>query len=141
MADIYRQEDFKITKDDIDNIAKENAFDEVNFDRWIAYEQTKLLGDATAQMNAVEHHDIILALQHLQNVYDGKPRISLRFRKDIKEAIEVAHFQAMNEKYANERHKADWESVMLAYDIFYLLRDTQGYLSFNTHNYQRLHFK
>lgn len=139
---VYTQDDFKLTKQDIDNIAndKDNCIEKVDFDKWIAFEQRMLI-DPTTSRNRLYHEDIIIALKHLQHIYEGKEYVSLRLHYEIEESVSVAHYNAMDMEYRNERGKAYWEDVMAAYDIFYILRDTQGYISFHTHNVQRLKFK
>lgn len=116
----------KLTKKDIQSIAKDNEFSEINFDSWIAYETRQRMSCREALTDY--HIDIITILKHLQSIYETGRKQPLHIKTTIEDCIDVAHFQAQDEEY-KERTKANrfYES-MWAYDIYFLLRDTRAYL-------------
>lgn len=134
---IYTQDDLKLTKADIDAIQKDSdGMEAIDFDKWLAYEQRILL-DPYYVRNKQYHEGIINALEHLQAIYEGKPRVRFEPFYEVEELVQVAFWNMEDTKHRNERNRASWEDVMTSYDIYEILRETQGYLSFNTSHYVR----
>lgn len=135
---VYRQEDFKITKADIDDIQKRSdAMEKIDFDKWIAFEM-RLQMDARFSKSCVERRDIINALEHLQSIYEGKEKVRYRPINEIDDVVSVAHWDAINLNSLCEEHKAHWDDVMCAYDVYEVISETQNYLDFNTSHYGKI---
>lgn len=132
---IYKQEDLKLTKADIDAIQKNSdGMEAIDFQKWLAYEQRILLDPYYARTKQY-HESIINALEHLQAIYEGKARVRFEPFYEVEELVQVAFWNMEDTRHRNERHRASWEDVMTSYDIYEILRETQGYLSFNTPHY------
>lgn len=132
---IYKQEDLKLTKADIDAIQKtSDGMEAIDFNKWLAYEQRILLDPYYARTKQY-HKSIINALEHLQAIYEGKPRVRFEPFYEVEELVQVAFWNMEDTRHRNERHRASWEDVMTSYDIYEILRETQGYLSFHTPRY------
>ena len=135
---VYKQEDLKITKADIDDIQKRSdAMEKIDFAKWIAFE-TRLQMDARFSGSHVERGDIINALEHLQSIYEGKEKVKYRPIKEIDDVVSVAHWDALNLNSLCEQGKALWDDVMCAYDVLEIILQTQRYLDFNTSHYGRI---
>lgn len=132
---IYKQEDLKLTKADIDAIQKNSdGMEAIDFNKWLAYEQRILLDPYYARTKQY-HESIINALEHLQAIYEGKARVRFEPFYEVEELVQVAFWNMEDTRHRNERHRASWDDVMTSYDIYEILRETQGYLSFNTPHY------
>lgn len=132
---IYKQEDLKLTKADIDAIQKNSdGMEAIDFNKWLAYEQRILLDPYYARTKQY-HKSIINALEHLQAIYEGKPRVRFEPFYEVEELVQTAFWNMEDTRHRNERHRASWEDVMTSYDIYEILRETQGYLSFHTPRY------
>lgn len=114
----------RIGKKDIEHIAKENCFNEIDFDKWIAFEHRQML----YTKNEIFHQGIVICLEHLKKCYEKGTKEELNLRVELKDCIQVAHFQAIDLYQKSEGNQTYFEEAMLAYDIFYLLRDTEYYL-------------
>lgn len=135
---IYKQEDLKLTKADIDAIQKNSeGMEAIDFNKWLAYEQRILL-DPYYSRNKLYHEDIINALEHLQSIYEGTERVKFHPFYEIEQLLDVAFWNMEDTKHRHERNRASWDDVMTSYDIYEILRETQGYLSFHTSHYGRI---
>lgn len=87
---IYKQEDLKLTKADIDAIQKHSdGMEAIDFNKWLAYEQRILLDPYYAR-NKLYHENIINALEHLQSIYEGTERVKFHPFYEIEELVQVA---------------------------------------------------
>jgi len=135
---IYTQDDFKITKKDIDAIQEQSeAMEKIDFAKWIAFE-TRLQMDARFSHSKIERDDIINALEHLQSIYEGTERVKYHPICEITKVVSTAHWDARNLNSLCEEGKALWEDVMNAFDVYEVISGTQRYLDFNTHHYGKL---
>lgn len=135
---VHRQEDFKITKADIDDIQKRSdAMEKIDFDKWIAFEM-RLQTVPKFSESSVERRDIINALEHLQSIYEGKEKVRYRPISEIDDVVSVAHWDALNLNSLCEIGKAHWDDVMCAYDVYEIILQTQNYLDFNTSHYKKI---
>lgn len=135
---VHRQEDFKITKADIDDIQKRSdAMEKIDFDKWIAFEMRLQMVPKFSE-SSVERRDIINALEHLQSIYEGKEKVRYRPISEIDDVVSVAHWDALNLNSLCEIGKAHWDDVMCAYDVYEIILQTQNYLDFNTSHYKKI---
>lgn len=115
-----------INKDYIDEIAKVNEFNKVDFDSWIAFEQRIMMTNFLGTIE--EHQDIVTILEHLRNVYEKGVKEPIHIKSKLEDVIKTAHYQAQDLRHKHENFKASLEDFNWAYDIYHLLRDTRFYI-------------
>ena len=117
----------RLTIEDFERIAKDNDYEEIDFQKWIDYESNFLKKRIVNENIVYQHQDILNILHHLKGVYEGNPQ-PLHLKTSVNDALGVAHQNAMEERRREERGTVRLIDLMNAYDIYYMIRDTYKYL-------------
>lgn len=115
-----------ITKQDIEDIAEEYEFNDLDFDRLI--NNLKFLCSKTSSESCYQLNDVKVCINHLRAIYEERKPDKFHIRYRVDDLITSIHYEAQYWRYySDSKHGRYDEEWWDAYDNYYLLLNTAGY--------------